>query len=77
MIYFDKIPPGDQITLIRPKPGGLEPKCKYWQAASFFGRGKGSHSFCSCINWDGQTQHLQHIVEVIPQSHIHDAQPTP
>ena len=29
MIYFDKIPPGDQITLIRPKPGGLEPKCKY------------------------------------------------
>ena len=26
-ISFDRMPPGDKITLIRPQPGGLEPKC--------------------------------------------------
>ena len=29
MIYLDKMPPGDQITLIRSQPGGSEPKCRY------------------------------------------------
>ena len=30
MIYLlDRMPPGDKITLIRPQPGGLEPKCIY------------------------------------------------
>ena len=24
---LDRMPPGDKITLIRPQPGGLEPKC--------------------------------------------------
>ena len=52
MIYIDKMPPGYQITLNRPQAGGLEPKCRYWQAANFSG-----------LSLE-QTQHLQHIVEV-------------
>ena len=55
MIYLDKMPRGDQITLIRPQPGGLEPKCRYRQATSFSGHVKGSHCFCSRIHWDRHT----------------------